>query len=98
MEVFRKNKSIRSQVESIFGKNVIEQAYIGTFIGELSSEERKKKGWEILSKDFSFEENVLNFGGAECYSVAIKFKNGHLVIFDSSEWGSMTKADKINIS
>lgn len=89
MDYHLRSKKLTEIARNIFGEDIIDGVYVEYF---------DKKDIQNIKKDIeSKNKNSENFISCDNKTVVVKFKNGNLISFTNSEWGSIAKVETLNL-
>lgn len=93
MTKYRKNKSLLSKAREIFGDVVV-----SAYVADTCWDEKSKSGLAKLFQTIRFDNpKSISFGeGEDIREIVLKFQNGKIISFFSSEWGSMSAITEIS--
>lgn len=95
--LFKESKRITKQAKAIFGSDIVNCAGYANFVyqqdmTEWFTEKLKKFKEQENSTGTNLIGKYIDIGGIH---VVIKFSNGKIVSFDSSEWGDISEVKEI---
>ena len=89
----KESKRITRQAKHIFGKDIVDMAYFAVDVWDDAY--ANKQLYEMSDQNNTSKElGEIDIG---CMMIIIKFKNGNLVSFNSSEWGDIKKVQEIKM-
>lgn len=91
-KVFIKSAKPYKQAQNIFGDDLVTNAFFVIETYRYDTRKTIKEKFDVLERNIH-DHNKICVNGI---TVAIKFSNGKLVVFSTSEWGFVAKAGSEN--
>lgn len=89
----KESKRITRQAKHIFGKDIVDSAYFAVDVWDDAY--ANKQLYDMSDqKNTTICIDEIDIG---CMIIVIKFKNGNMVSFNSSEWGYIKKVKEIKM-